>query len=275
MATARKSLVVLNDETPAWRQPVIAVPLTQAFPALGEVKEFKSKVCLFNHDRSRVYDVVSNRYKVIEHTKAVDLVTNSLETYFGKPCKADVRSLLGGSRILATFKLPGLSIKLAKNDINEIQIVLRNSYDRSWVFSAVLGAYRLVCSNGMMIGEEFGSLRARHTGLDQELLLPVLDNMIKAVPRLKNVWTEWADTHIEFDVAQALLEGRFPPKYLDSILDEDLYPMSKWELYNMLTRFATHDTKTIQRRSEFANRIASIFYGNTDVEDGELVEADE
>ena len=58
-----------QDNTPEWMRPVVMEPLTQAFPQFEEVKEFRSKICLFSHDRSRVFDVVSPRYKLIEHGK--------------------------------------------------------------------------------------------------------------------------------------------------------------------------------------------------------------
>lgn len=256
---------------PEWQRPVIAMPLTQAFPELQEVKEFRSKICLFNHDRTRVFDVVSNRYQVIPHEQAFRQVNTALEEYFGAPVVSDVRSIGGGARIAARFKLPIKPIKLGKDDVSEITMLLRNSYDRGWTFSANLGAFRVICSNGAKVGESFGSIRARHLQSVEENpneipLLEQLDVMIARAPELKQLWEEWGDTRMTFGDAQALLTDEFPKRYMDPILIEERFPKTKWELYNELTRFSTHDTKSLQRRMEFDDKIAKLFYDEAGVE---------
>lgn len=259
--TERKQII-----TPEWRKPVVVVPLTQAFPELGEVKEFRSKVCLFNHSRTRVFDVVSDKYHVIDHGQALDVMTEAVQDYFSDThIQANVRSLNGGARIVASFRLPIPSVMVKKGDLTDITLSVRNSYDRSSPFIATLGGLRLVCTNGMKAGTGFGSIKAKHVGTadpeerDEEIYR-ALDGMVKGVPRLQELWKEWIDTKITHDEAVELLAGKFPGKYLAPVLDASRFPRSKWDLYNDLTRFSTHDTKSIQRRMEFDDRIASIFY---------------
>ncbi len=248
---------------PEWQKPIVKVPLAQAFPELGEVKEFKSKVCLFNHDRTKVFDVVSDRYQVIEHSTAMQSVTSALNKYFDTEIEYNVRSLHGGARIVSSFKLPGMQVKLNKNDVSNITLHLRNSYDRSWVFTALLGAFRLICSNGMIVGETFGALKARHVGLSEESdILTSLESIISKAPKLAELWKEWDDTPVTFDEAGELLTGAFPDKYLEPVLLEDKFPKSKWDLYNDLTYFSTHLTKSLQRRVDFDSKISKIFYGD-------------
>lgn len=260
-------------ELEEWRQPVIRVPLTQAFPQLDEVKEFRSKICLFNHNRTKVFDVVSPKYQVIEHGKAFDTVQEALNKYFDTEVKSSVRSINGGSRIRAEFKLPIKPITVARVDVSEITLVMRNSYDRTWVFSALLGAFRQVCSNGAMVGSKFGGIRGKHvsiSGEDDSEFMQSPDHMISKAPRLKDLWQEWADVKVSYDEAYVLLDNQFPDKYLEPILQTERFPKTKWELYNDLTRFATHDTKSIARRVEFDEKIANIFYGDyEEIEDDE------
>lgn len=248
---------------PAWMKPIIHVPLTQAFPQFKEVKEFRSKVCLFSHDRSRVFDVVSSKYQVIEHGEAFRRIKTGLEEYFGvAEVTSSVRSIADGARIRAEFKLPLPQLAVKKGDVSEITLVLRNSYDRAWSFSAVLGAWRQVCSNGMMIGEKFGSIKGKHVGgTEGAMLLDQLDSILRRAPLLQQQWREWASMRVTFDEAVELLEGKFPKKYLDTVLHGSVYPTSMWELYNRCTSFATHQTSSIQRRVEFDERIAKLFYG--------------
>lgn len=253
---------------PAWRKPVVAVPLSQAFPELGEVKEFRSKTCLFNHDRSKLFDVVSSKYQVVQHDRAVDTVQNALQRYFGpgKDLKASVRSMDGGARMIAEFRLPIAPIQLSVGDVNELLITVRNSYDRTWALDASLGAFRIVCSNGARVGETFGSMSLKHVGGASDEMLQHLDTIVMRAPKLKDIWTEWADTRVEREEAVELLEGQFPDKYLDPIIGERArYPMTKWQLYNHLTRFATHDTRSLRRRVEFDEKISRLFYSDVAV----------
>lgn len=264
----RRRLVTPAQETstfvPEWQRPIIAVPLAQHLPDLAQVKEFRSKQVLLNHDRTRLFDVVSDKYRVLPHSEALGTVETALEKYFGKShkAKAQIRALDGGARVLAEYKLPIEPIRVGRDDINELTIVVRNSYDRSWPLDATLGAFRLICSNGMRIGEEFGSLSLKHIGTESTAsVLSHLDSVISRAPKLQDVWEEWASTRVERDDAAALLEGQFPSKYLDPVLgDRAVYPMTKWQLYNHLTRFATHDTKSLRRRVEFDERISKLFY---------------
>ena len=55
------------------------------------------------------------------------------------------------------------------------EIVLVNSHDRSSAFKLMLGIFRLVCSNGMVVAsQKIESLSVRHTGSDN-LLNEVID----------------------------------------------------------------------------------------------------
>lgn len=258
----------MTHTIPEWRKPIIAVPLSQHFPELSQVKEFRSKQVLLSHDRSKLFDVVSSKYRVVQHGQALDTVEQALQEYFGKGAdiKGSVRALDGGARVIAEYKLPIKPINLGGKDVNEITVSVRNSYDRSWPLDASLGAFRLICSNGMRIGETFGSMTLKHVGTESgSEVLAHLDTIISRAPRLKEVWTEWADTRVERDEAVALLDGEFPDKYLDPIIGERArYPMTKWDLYNHLTRFATHDTKSLRRRVEFDEKISRLFYADLD-----------
>ena len=264
--TLRRSLVRSSPRQasaiPDWRKPIVAVPLSQAFPEFGEVKEFRSKKCLFNADRTKLFDVVSSKYQVVDHGAAVDEISGALAKYFGKEVQSHIRSLDGGARLMGEFKLPIAPVKIGRQDVNEITLTLRNSYDRSWAFQATLGAFRLVCSNGMMIGEEFGNLSMKHVGGDTKdsQILEHLDVIIQRAPKLQQIWTEWADTPMEYEDAVNLIVGHFPSKYSEPVLDESHFPQTKWAFYNALTRFATHDTKSVRRRVEFDEKISRLFY---------------
>lgn len=85
----------------------------------------------------------------------------------------------------------------------------------------------------------------------------MVDNSYKVT----DIWQSWLDVEVPFRAAERALEI-FPKKFAEPILQEDLYPMNMYELYNHMTRRSTHDTRTDRSRIIFDTQISSIFYGN-------------
>ena len=274
--------------TPAWAKPVIRVPLNQAFPQLGEVREFKNKIALFNHDRTKLFDVVSPRYNVMEHGRAVQAMEDALFLIFGsKAPKMSVRTFNDGARLVATAKLPIASIKMPTDlklgDVMDLGITMRNSYDRSCTFVAEGSANRLACLNGMRMSKAFGQVSSRHiTSADDaeermgDAILDQLGNIIHRLPLVKERWERWTVEKITHDAAELMVAGWLPAKYAEPLLDEAKWgkngEKTMWAWYNELTHMATHQTSSIQRRVEFDERIGQLFYTD-DAEDMDLEES--
>lgn len=261
--------------TPEWQKPVIRVPLTQAFPQLSEIREFKNRVCLFNEDRTRCYDVVSPRYQLVEHSAGIQRLTDGLQRYFGKgkEIRTNVRTFNSGARLRAEIIVPTLKpLVVAKGDVSEIRIQARNSYDRSCVFRAELAAMRLICTNGSTTGEAFGSVRMKHINIDQSSeeareeadadLMAAIDQMITGAPQMARKWKQWADEKVSLLTATEMIDGLFPRMYTDPILDEARWKTERtmWQFYNDLTYMSSHQAKSVQRRQTFEDKIAALFY---------------
>jgi len=267
--------------TPNWAKPIVRVPMNQAFPQLGEVREFKNRVCLFSEDRSTLFDVVSPRYNVLEHGKAVRAVEEAMVRIFGKG-KAptlNVRTFKSGARLVATCKLPLPPIKidtdLKLGDVMELGVTLRNSYDRSCAFTAEGSASRLACTNGMRLSRAFGQVTARHiAGADEaedgmgDVILDQLGNIIHRMPMVKERWERWTVEKITLQEAELMVAGWLPAKYAEPLLDEAKWgnngERTMWAWYNELTAMATHRTDTVQRRIQFDEMIGKLFYSPED-----------
>ena len=57
--------------------------------------------------------------------------------------------------------LPNVTLKVEGDEI-AMRIVVDNSYDASRKVNIAFGAYRLVCANGMIIGQRMISVSRRH-----------------------------------------------------------------------------------------------------------------
>lgn len=265
--------VTLVDAVPEWQRPVVRVPLAQAFPLLGEVKEFKNRVCLLSHDRTKCFDVVSDRYQLVEHATAVAAMQDAwVKTFGAKAMPLNIRTTKDGARLFATAVLPIPHLVLAKGDVTEFNLNIVNSYDRSRVFSAGLGGKRLVCTNGMKLGASFGSIAQRHVGAtdaDGELtdgndsIIDSLGRLVARAPLVKRIWEQWVDTKVEREQAEAALHW-LPGMYSKPLLEAERWkrPQTVWEFYNGLTHMSSHLTKTLQRRQDFEDAIEAMFYGS-------------
>lgn len=242
----------------------IVIPLRQQFPELGQVAEFKDRLCIFSHDRSVLHGVVSPRYQLVDHGELLIDSLNSIEQIVGKRPSMNISVLNSGGRMRATVHLDDVQpIKVGKDDYSKVQLSFVNSYDGLQRFMGLLGAFRLVCSNGMMIGKKFGGFSTKHfPGVSKQegLLTERIQALIESSAKLGTLWNKWSQQKVQYDEAKKLLEASFSKKYLTLALAEETFPKTRWELYNEMTFQATHSTRSEARRLEMDQVIADLFY---------------
>lgn len=64
------------------------------------------------------------------------------------------------------------------------EIVLKNSHQGGSSFQLMWGIYRLVCSNGMTVGQDWGSQRIRHMGFAAEKVESAVRTMLETLPEV-------------------------------------------------------------------------------------------
>ena len=88
-----------------------------------------------------------------------------------------------------TYRLPEISVKIRQGAEVNPELHLFNSYDLTWPFIIHLGALRVVCQNGLVMGQEFLHLRKRHIyELGQ---INVAEEVGKALERFNQQTQEW------------------------------------------------------------------------------------
>lgn len=68
----------------------------------------------------------------------------------------------GFQKHLFSFRHDNLQLKNVGDSVP--QIILKNSYDGSSSLQVMLGIYRFVCANGLIVGSSWASYRIRHVG---------------------------------------------------------------------------------------------------------------
>ena len=64
----------------------------------------------------------------------------------------EARTFSGGSKSIWTWTFPKTEVEIRKGDFVHPELIIKNSYDGSTSVDIMGGAFRLVCLNGLTIG---------------------------------------------------------------------------------------------------------------------------
>lgn len=99
------------------------------------------------------------------------------------------------------------------------EVILRNSYDGSSAFRISLGVFRLICTNGLEVGNTYESYRLVHMGSDVlNQVLAACTNVQAFIPKVKDDIMLMQDTILDYDKAFKLVQS------LNPVLDKDILP---------------------------------------------------
>lgn len=264
----------LVESDDSWKQPIQVMPLTQAFPDLGmlkasglkEFKEFSERKVVLSEDHERLFGVFSKKSVVVPHTDLVDILSDVYHSlYKEQEGTMNIVSLKDGAAIRIEMDLPlERQLDIGNGDKSNLKLYAYNSYDKSFGLKLRTGVMRLICMNGAMIGDQIGQLNAAELldGWSTRSLSAKVRRLVDNSYKVTDVWQSWLDVEVPFTAAERVLKESFPKKFVEPVLEPQLYPMNMYDLYNHMTRRSTHDTRTDRSRIVFDTQISSIFYGN-------------
>jgi hypothetical protein len=265
------NIVEVDD---SWRLPIEVLPLNQAFPELdklsksgiAEFREFNERKVVLSRDHERLFGVFSKKAVVVPHEELVDILSESYhQLYKDSDGTMNVVPVKDGAAIRVEMDLPlERPLDIGNGDISNLKLYAYNAYDKSFGLKIRTGVMRLICMNGAIIGDQIGSLSANELmdGWSTKSLSAKIDRLIKNSYKVTDVWQSWLDVEVPYEAADKVFSKAFPKKFIEPILEPHLFPMDMYNLYNLMTRRATHDTRTDRSRIVFDTNISSIFYGN-------------
>ena len=220
---------------------------TNSYTGFGSVKDFKAIV---NPETEKIISVVGSGYQLVRNQdvfpKYEEAIHMSDLNTTGMTRK--VSTSHNDARTKVEFTFPEHRVAIREGDEIDLTLTVLNSYDTSWKFNSILGAFRLLCTNGMIIGTAFQQYAHKHTlNLDtdraiQELGL-ALDNFESNAENWK-MYPKISVNAFEADrVFKALAKGS---KSLRVALDESYEGYARrlghnlWALLNTLTHWSTH-----------------------------------
>jgi hypothetical protein len=144
--------------------------------------------------------VVSKQYRLVQHSKVFDLAVDALErseiSLSEVTCQLTLTDY--GERMALRVQLPhGYWLDLGDGHPMALQLQCFNSVDGSTRFMAVLGWFRFVCSNGLIVGAATSSLRSRHDErLEVEDIASVFREGLLQATSERDMYRKWIHTAV-------------------------------------------------------------------------------
>ena len=154
----------------------------------------ESRKAVINTETKKIYNIFTNNYRLVKHEDLLndlDKVVNNFPEY-GKPTLGINLDREGGfMEAKYTFKDVLHKVTGAEGDGFHPVIHAFNSYD-GWTKQKIFfGAFRLVCKNGMIIGDKVFSYNKLHLKSNAEPDYSELASGFKVLSDQADMWKQW------------------------------------------------------------------------------------
>lgn len=220
--------------------PVKEVPVTYDVPGWDEGKASGYKL-IVREDNNKILSCMTNDYRVVTNKEIIDTAAPLMKKH--KAILEESIVLGDGQKSVWKWRIPGMTIKIAEDDMLNPEIIIKNSYDGSLQVHILAGAFRLICSNGMVIGVTLGQKNYKHSVNNKNLdfLDEAIENTIDYSLSAGQQFELLADTKLDEKHIMKLVE--MFPSQMSQFLVEYLIarkPQNYWDLLNVGTYLATH-----------------------------------
>ena len=201
-------------------------------------------------EKGNIISVVGKGYNVIQNADIIPdyeraIYRSGLNT---TAMERDIQQSHGGARTVVTYTFPAHRIEVKKDDPMDLKISVLNSYDGSWKFMSLVGALRLACLNGQVIGDFFSSFYGKHTmNLDTDVAVDRLETSLDVYLQNAEYWKQYPKISVtDLQAQNVFLNLAGTSKVLNGVLEEihlkyvDEMGGNLWALFNTLTDWSSH-----------------------------------
>lgn len=107
------------------------------------------------------------------------------------------------------------------NDL-KFQLLVTNSHDGSSSFSIKLGIFRMVCSNGLVVGSVFESIVLRHTGKVLEEIEPAIEKIVAQIHKLDSCLDKMKATQLNAEQVKKFYNEAVKVRYGEKYTAQDV-----------------------------------------------------
>lgn len=251
-----------------------------SFPEVSEVPVSWGEINLQRADKykaivnpvtEKVYSIVSKDYKLIRHEDAIQRIESTIDENLelGKYITS-TKFYNDGGRMRRTYRFYEKAVEIKKGDKVNPELHLFNSYDTTWPFIVLIGAFRFVCANGLVVGDKYLYLRKRHVyDFEQMDIKEQVSTALNGFNLQTNQWKRWTELRLtEKTYTKVMKTMKFGKKAMEEIenrtdqeakdfADNGFPIMNLWIFYNVLTWYITHRAVSLNHRVEMERRLRS------------------
>lgn len=212
----------------------------------------------------KLFSIVSKNYKVIRHEEALEVVEKAINEHPELGIyEVGTDFFNDGGRMRRTYRFTEMPFKISVNDEVYPELHLFNSYDYSWPFIVLLGGFREICTNGLVVGKKFLHIRKRHVwGLKELDVSKQVSTALKRFFLQTEQWRKWTDQLLAVGVYAKVMEamkfGKGASKRIEDRIakeadefDRDGFPI----MSVVLTWHVTHRAVSLNHRVELEKRL--------------------
>ena len=214
---------------------------------------------IIREDNGQVISCMTNEYKLLDNKTVYDTAAPIMKEIGAT--LVDVETFSEGAKTQFKWRLNDTKIDLGNGDLVCPEITVKNSYNGQWGLHILAGAFRLVCSNGMVIGIVIARRNYKHSIYNMELddieknindTIVTTDKIFKKeLPQLKN--TKVDEKHL-VEIIQ-MIPSTHMEQYTQYLLANK--PETYWDLLNSATWITTHSMK---RTNEATHKLEQQIY---------------
>tara|TARA_R100001530_G_scaffold131507_1_gene103221 strand:- start:115 stop:900 length:786 start_codon:yes stop_codon:yes gene_type:complete len=238
--------------------PVKEVPIM--YDVVGKEKSVISgHKFIVREDTDKILSCMTDNYKLVKNETIIKYAEPIIKKNGGKIKEVNV--LCDGAKVHMSWHFPKQVVNIGKNDDLTPEIVIRNSYDGTVGVNIIAGAFRLICSNGAIIGIVAKKYTNKH--IKSNVSLDDLEGVIEETMNNTKVifkeefpilqGTNFKDRHL-VDFLQLF------PIQANEMVTQSLIankPKSFWDLFNVGTNVLTHH---MNRTTESTHSIENQLY---------------
>ena len=215
-------------------------------------KKIEDKVAIVRQDNKTCIGIVGNNFQIVDDNQLLSHVydiTSKLKMKWNIVKRSEIR---GGKKTITEIEFSDFKIVHKKNDDLKLRAHIINGYDGSSSAKLMLGFFRVICKNGMVIGKRDMVIGYKHMGKVNEKLVSNFDKYLKTkIAESQKQINELSDISFKSEKEIESIIERVPvigKKYNELILEaldkeKVAKPLSGWALYNAYTYVIAHQLK--------------------------------
>lgn len=211
---------------------------------------FEGKLATVRTDTKKPLGVVGTIYEVVDDEKLYEYMSAVLNKLKFKFNIIQHHEIKGGCRTIAEFELPEITTQSDKDDTLTMRLHVINSFDCTTKAKITAGMWRMICSNGMVVGKKDITIGYRHLlGVNEKITTFYGDYIKNKLMGVNNHITELQKIKYKSDIEMVeliekhnFLGKRYTEKIIEA-LSHSSQPKQNtaWKMYNAYTYVITHE----------------------------------